>query len=85
VIVARLIHELWENPEEGTFTVCLTGQRGEAARALLSSSARIIWTFEAESHYEAMTIYYRHMGWGEYVTDQEWDFQAYPDEWLDQS
>jgi hypothetical protein len=28
-----------------------------------------------------MTVYYRHMGWGEYATDQEWDFQPYPDEW----
>lgn len=37
-----------------------------------------IWTFEAGSHYEAMTIYYRHMGWSEYTTDQEWDFQPYP-------
>jgi hypothetical protein len=84
-IVARLIHELWEDTEEGTSMVCLAGQRGEGARSLLSSNARLTWTFEAESHYEAMTVYYSHMGWGEYATDQEQDFQPYPDEWSERN
>jgi hypothetical protein len=29
-----------------------------------------------------MTIYYRLMGWGEYRTDQPWDYQPYPEEWV---
>jgi hypothetical protein len=35
------------------------------------------WTVEAESHFQAMTLYYEHMGWGTYATDQEWDRRTY--------
>ena len=28
-----------------------------------------MWTVEARSHFEAMTLYYEHMGWGDYRTD----------------
>jgi len=28
-----------------------------------------VWEVEAESYFEAMTKYYAHMKWGEYVTD----------------
>jgi hypothetical protein len=36
---------------------------------------------EAESHFEAMSRYYDHMGWGAYTSDQVWDRQKYPDDW----
>ena len=39
-----------------------------------------MWTIEAASHFEAMTMYYEHMGWGEYRTDfLEIDQQTYAD------
>ena len=38
----------------------------------------MVWTVEAESHFEAMTRYYRHMGWGVHTTDYpEADNQTY--------
>jgi hypothetical protein len=38
----------------------------------------MVWTVEASSHFEAMTLYYDHMGWGEYATDfPEIDRQTY--------
>jgi hypothetical protein len=76
----KLRHELWED-DEGYETFCLAGSRGNAARKLLSPNARLIWTIEAESHFEAMTQYYRFRGWGDYSTDQAWDMLPYPEEW----
>lgn len=55
------------------YIFCLAGHRGDRARSLLSPSARLTWTVEAESHFHAMTLYHEHMGWGTYMTDQESD------------
>jgi hypothetical protein len=49
---------------------------------MLAAGARLVTTFEAGSHFEAMTTYYRLMDWGEYTTDQEWDYQPYRGEWF---
>ena len=73
-------HELWED-EEGLDTFCLAGNHGDEARRQLSPNSKLIWTVEAESHFEAMTAYYNFRGRGEYTTDQEWDMQPYPKEW----
>ncbi len=61
-------HELWMD-EEGLGTFCLAGQQGSDARALLEPSSKLVWTCEADSHFDAMTKYYEYMGWGEYTTD----------------
>lgn len=78
-----MLHELWDDPEsEGRYTFCLTGSHGRQARALLSPAAHLVWTVEADSHFDAMTAYYGHMGWGTYSTDHEWDHVKYGDhEW----
>lgn len=78
----KLKHELWEEDGGTELTFCLAGPRGDGARKLLSSDAKLIWTVEAGSHFEAMTKYYKFMGWGEYTTDQAWDMQPYPEECL---
>ena len=73
-----MLHELWDDPnDEGRYTFCLAGPRGDAARAMLSPTAQLTWTVEADSHVQAMTRYYEHMGWGRYETDQAWDRQTY--------
>jgi hypothetical protein len=78
--VRSVLHELWDDPEdEGRYTFCLAGTRGNQARARLSSAAHRAWTVEADSHFDAMTAYYLHMGWGTYTTDQEWDRITYAD------
>ena len=63
-----VLHELWDDGEDG-LTFCLAGPMGDNARALLPASARLMWTVESESHFEAMTVYYRHMGWRTYTTE----------------
>ena len=80
-LAMKLKHELWEENEGQELTFCLAGRHGDDARKLLSPDAELIWTVEAESHFEAMTAYYKFMGWGEYTTDQEWDIHPYPEEW----
>jgi hypothetical protein len=70
-------HELWVEGDGGQ-TFCLAGQMGDDARRLLSDDAELAWTVDARSHFEAMTLYYEHMGWGEYSTDfPDIDNQSY--------
>ena len=84
--MAVLVHEIWLDPdEEGQLlpACILAGPMGDDARRLLGPEAKLHSTFEAWSHFEAMTIYYRIFDRGAYQTDQEWDRQPYPDAWLD--
>lgn len=73
-------HELWK--EKNGYTFCFAGSMGESARMMMDSNAELIWTVEANSHFEAMTKYYEFMGWGEYKTDFEQDKEIYSDEWV---
>ncbi len=79
-----LLHEVWEEPDESGQTLealCLAGPDGDAFRATLSESARLVATFEATSHVEAMTKYYSMYGRSEYVTAHPTDHDPYPNEW----
>lgn len=44
---------------------------------MLSSSAILTWTVDADSHFQAMAVYDEHMGFGMYSTDREWDLRTY--------
>lgn len=79
-----LLHELWECADDGglSFTFCLAGPRGDGARRSLSVGTKLVWTVWAKSHFEAMTRYYERQGWGVYTTDQSWDVEPYPAEWV---
>jgi hypothetical protein len=79
-----MLHELWEYVEDGhtCWTFCHTGPRGDGARAILPGDAKLVWTVEAASHFEAMTRYYERQGWGQYTTEYAEDYQPYPDEWI---
>jgi hypothetical protein len=74
-----MLHELWEDPDDdGRWTFVFAGPMGDDARAWLGSRARLTWTVEASSHFEAMTLYYEHQGWAPYTTDfPEEDRQPY--------
>ena len=78
--MATLKHELWSEPD-GQWTFCLAGQMGNAARAALSANAQLVWTVHADSHYEAMSKYYKHQGWGEYTSAFVEDSIPYKIEW----
>ena len=60
-----MLHELWADPDPaagGEFLFCDAGPRGDQARGLLSTRATLVWTVEATSHFEAMTLYYEYQG-----------------------
>jgi hypothetical protein len=76
----KVLHEIWEDPE-GLSAVAYAGEKGEAARKLFKEeNMKLVHTFYASSHFEAMTVYYAYMGWGEYATEFEYDKLPY-DEW----
>jgi hypothetical protein len=79
-----LLHELWEYPEDGMllYTFCHAGPGGDGARKKLPTDAKLVWTVWAGSHFEAMTRYYERQGWGTYTTNQSWDLEPYPVEWV---
>lgn len=80
--MATLIHEVWIDAN-GLSSVCLAGPHGANCRNLLDQPARLIHTFEAGSHYEAMTTYFRFQGWDVYTTDFAIDHEPYPDKLSD--
>ncbi|MBI3230082.1 MAG: hypothetical protein HYZ45_07890 [Burkholderiales bacterium] len=63
-----MIHELWLEAD-GLQMFCLAGTQGDGARSLLAPGAKLVWTVEAASHFEAMCKYYEYMDWGQYTTD----------------
>jgi hypothetical protein len=73
-----VLHELWVD-RNGLDTFCLAGPMGDGARALLERPAELVWSVEAGSHFEAMTLYYEFRNRGEYTSDQAWDFVSYKD------
>jgi hypothetical protein len=79
-----LVHEVWidENDEGQSFeSCCLAGPDGDAFRKLLSPSARLVHTFTAGCHFEAMTLYHRFLDREPYTTDQPSDHLPYPAAW----
>ncbi len=76
-MVERL-HEIWED-EDGP-GCCLAGPAGDGFRGLIGPEARLIHTFWAGSHHEAMTTYSRLLGREAYTTDQPSDFEPYPED-----
>ncbi len=67
--------ELWQaSDENGTETMLLGAtDEYERSRAMLAHelNMKLTWAVEAESHDEAMQLYYDHMGWGHYLTFDE--------------
>jgi hypothetical protein len=83
-----LLLEVWDDEfdEHGAHSHALiyAGPLGDQARGMLSPQARLRSTLLASSHFEAMTAYYRLMGWGKYTTHESWDYEPYPADWVQQ-
>ncbi len=85
--MAKLTHEVWVHVDENGRELpgcCLAGPMGDGFRKLLAvePGARLVTTFEAGSHFEAMTIYNRLLEREEYTTDEPLAYEPYPEEWL---
>lgn len=62
--------------------LCLAGPHGDDARRMLEPGSRLLCTFSAGSHFEAMQEYHAILGREPYTTEHEWDYQPYPHDWL---
>jgi hypothetical protein len=81
----KLRLEVWEDfSDDGMMLPALlyAGPRGEESRRQLGPKARLVQLISAGSYFEAMTIYYQLLGWGDYTTSEPWDHQPYPPEWI---
>ena len=63
-----MLHELWFE-QNGEQTFCLAGAKGDGARSFLCKDAKLVWTCDAGSNFETMTMYYQYMDWGVYTSD----------------
>lgn len=74
--MAILIHEVWEEISDGMVlhSCCLAGPHGDGFRRFLEQGARLLTTFKAGSHFEAMTIYHNYLGREKYTTSEPWDY-----------
>lgn len=73
-----MLHEVWRDPEDDSIGLLFAGPLGDPARARLSRKATLVWTVEGHSHFDVMTKYYQHQGWGVYTTDfPEHDHKTY--------
>lgn len=78
------IHEIWLCPNEDgdLLPACIHfGPAGNAARELNERGSVCVWLFFANSHYEAMRIYYEFCEFGAYTTSEDSDHQPYPESW----
>jgi hypothetical protein len=79
--MARLVHEIWIDAE-GLPGLSLAGPMGADARRLHGPGARLVHSFVAGSHTEAMTIYNEFLNRETYVPAfPEQDNAPYPDDW----
>jgi hypothetical protein len=81
-----LLHEVWVDTGESGAELegcCFAGPDGDEFRRLLQPSARLVHTFQAGSHFEAMSTYHRILGREPYASELAQDHEPYPAEWLD--
>lgn len=83
--LVKLLHEVWDYlGEDGQWLpgCMLAGPDGDGMRAFLGIEAKRITTFEAGSHFEAMTIYHRLVGYEPYTTVHKQDYEPYREDAL---
>lgn len=69
-------HEIWQD-RNGLKMLLMTEVPGFDIHKLTEPGSKLIHTFTASSHYDAMTIYYQHMKWGEYTSTFDSDKRLY--------
>jgi hypothetical protein len=82
--MVELTHEIWVEMDDLGQELpgcCFAGPRGDGFRQLLGPGARLVHTFKAGSHYEAMTIYHQFLRREPYTTEDPDDMQPYPEHW----
>lgn len=74
--MTEIKHDIWKSEDDLT-SLCFSGELGEEPRSILEPNSKIIHSFYANSHFDAMTKYYEFMDWGVYETEFEIDKEPY--------
>lgn len=74
--MAKIKHDIWKS-KEGLTSLCFSGEIGEESRSIIEPESELIHSFYADSHFDAMTKYYKYMDWGVYETEFEIDKVSY--------
>ena len=74
--MALVKHDIWKN-KEGLTALLFSGDIGKAGRNALQKDYELVHSFNADSHFDAMTKYYEFMDWGPYTTEFEVDKKPY--------
>ena len=74
--MTKIKHDIWKSDDDLT-SLCYSGELGEESRSILEPNSKIIHSFYADSHFDAMTKYYEFMDWGIYETEFEIDKEPY--------
>ena len=72
----KRLFQVWEDDYGDDvigITLCCAGPSGDRARGLLHPDAKLLRTFEAESHLEAMALHHQLMGWEPYKPVPEFE------------
>ncbi len=69
-------HDIWCN-KKGLSMLCFSDELGAESRTLLEPDYKVIDSFYADSHFDAMTEYYELMDLGVYETEFEVDKELY--------
>jgi hypothetical protein len=60
-------YELWGTPDKTSLLFTGADEIENCKRQnMIEPDAELIWTVDADSYDEAMTLYYEYMGWGIY-------------------
>jgi hypothetical protein len=74
--MSKIKHDIWQDTE-GLTSLCYSGKLGAESRSILEPGSKILHSFYANTHFEAMTKYYEFMGWGKYTSGFEIDKTTY--------
>ncbi len=79
------LHEIWYRPDDNGHElpacIALGPACDDARKTLIEENGYCVWVFGADSHLEAMNIYYQFVGYGKYQSHDEWHSEKYPEDW----
>lgn len=78
--MAELLHQVWDDPESNARMCWIAGNESDRMRRALHPKAKLVRTFLASSHDDAMRQHYAAESWGEYEGVPGVSDQPYSDE-----
>ena len=78
--MAELIHEIWHDQESHSFEMSVVSKQTDEQRQRMNPKAVKVYTFVAQSDYEAAQKNYDWHGWGQYDPEPGWPDRFFTDE-----